>query len=87
MLCRVEAVNTTGRFLDVRLAAALEPANFAGRATRVERELMLPPGPSELELWIDVVEPAHSHPVPAHSPPDSAHGGILSDLDTGAGAG
>ena len=57
VLCRAEAVNTTGRFLYVRLAAALEPANFAGRATRVEREVMLPPGPSELDLWIDVEEP------------------------------
>ena len=57
VMCRVEAVNTTGRFLTVSLAAALEPANFTGRATRVERELVLPPGPSELDLWIDVAEP------------------------------
>ena len=57
VMCRVEAVNTTGRFLTVGLAAALEPTNFTGRATRVERELVLPPGPSELDLWIDVAEP------------------------------
>ena len=57
VLCRVEAVNTTGRSLTVSLAAALEPANFPGKATSVERELVLPPGPSELDLWIDVEEP------------------------------
>ena len=34
VLCRVEAVNTTGRFLTVSLGAALEPANFAGTAAR-----------------------------------------------------
>ena len=39
MLCRVEAVNATGRFLTASLDAALEPANFAGRATLVEPEL------------------------------------------------
>ena len=57
VLCRVEAVNTTGRFRTVSLAAALEPANFSGKATRVEREVVLPPGPSELDLWVDVEEP------------------------------
>ena len=57
VLCRAEAVNTTGRFLDVSLAAALEPANFAGPATRDECNVVLPPGPSELDLWIDVEDP------------------------------
>ncbi len=53
VLCRVEAVNTTDRFLPVSLAAPWRrPTSPAGR-----HPLLPAPGPSELDLWIDVVEP------------------------------
>ena len=57
VLCRVTLCNTTPDIRKVSATAALSPHNFAGEPHAASTPVVLPPGISQADLWLDLDAP------------------------------
>ena len=57
VLCRATLCNTTPDIKKVSVTAALSPHNFAGEPHAASTPVVLPPGVSQADLWLDLDEP------------------------------
>ncbi len=57
VLCRTTICNTTPEIKEVSVTGILAPHNFAGDSHRGGEDVLLPPGCSAVDLWLDVAEP------------------------------
>ena len=57
VLCRVTICNPTGGIKEVSVTGALAPHNFAGESHAAATAAILPPGVSQVDLWLDLEEP------------------------------
>ena len=57
VLCRATICNTTPAIKEVSVTGTLSPHNFAGESYRAGATALLPPGRSEVDLWLNVDGP------------------------------
>ena len=57
VLCRVTLCNTTPGIKKVSVTGTLSPHNFAGEPHAASTPVVLPPGVSQTDLWLDLDEP------------------------------
>ena len=57
ILCRVTICNPTGEIKEVSVGTTLSPHNFTGESHTASAAVIVPPGVSQADLWLNVVEP------------------------------
>ena len=57
ILCRVTICNPTGEIKEVSVGTTLSPHNFAGESHAASAAVIVPPGVSQADLWLNVAEP------------------------------
>ena len=57
VLCRVTACNTTGEIREASVTGTLAPHNFAVESHTAGAAAVLPPGVSQVDLWLELEDP------------------------------
>ena len=57
LLCEVTISNPSAQIKDITLNATVTPENFTGSSSEKKYKLLLSPGKTKHEIWIDVIDP------------------------------
>ena len=57
LLCEVTISNPSAQIKDITLTATVTPENFTGSSSEKKYKLLLSPGKTKHEIWINVIDP------------------------------